>query len=197
MKTELFSKADLLDTLSMLAMGRGTPAQILARMQKVMLNSPEAMRSASLLAGGFRVGLTEAMLEAQTLPGRKYAACIICGQPVSRDKGQDHPSSPTLLLLLPSILWADEETTGTDKATRHRLGQVPGNIAVACKACNEWNTARPGQAHTADTLGDHAAMVLTSWEGITAMKRSDTESKDAAESRERREAARIARGYAD
>jgi hypothetical protein len=50
--------------------------------------------------------------------------------------------------------------------------------------------------HTADTLME-PDRVLTSWEGIGYGRKSDTESKDAAESRERREAARIRRGYTE
>jgi len=197
MKTEIITKSDLADTLAMLATGRGSHKARLARMQAIMMASPEAMRASTLPSGSRRVALTEAMLTAQTPKGAKFARCIICGEATNDGKGANHPAFPTLTLLLPSVLWDDDEVTGTDKATRHRLGYVPGNVAIACLACNQWNTARPGQTHTADTLGDFADRVLLSWEGIGYARKSDTETSDAAESRERRERARIARGYVD
>lgn len=197
---ELFSKSDLLATLAILATARGSVEGVLMGMQRVMLNSPEAMRECTLPAGSKRVALTEAMLRAQTPHGAKYARCIICGEPVSDSKGSNHPAFPTLMLLLPSTLWTNEDVAGWDKGTAHRLGYVPGNVAIACLACNQWNTVhvKSGDApmHTADTLMEPDA-VLTSWEGIGYARKSDTESSDAAESRERREAARIRRGYLD
>jgi hypothetical protein len=192
--------SELKDTLAMLAVGRGTHGARLARMQRTMTANEDAMRECTLPSGSKRVALTEAMTIAQTPKGKRYAQCIICGQAMSTEKGSTHPAFPTLLLLLPSVLWSDDETTGTDKATAHRLGYVAGNVALACLACNQWNNAHikagDPMTHTADTLAN-PEFVLLSWEGIGYSRKSDTESQDAAESRERREAARIARGYSD
>jgi hypothetical protein len=192
--------AELKDTLAILAVGRGTHAARLARMQRTMVAHPEAMRECTLPSGSKRVALTQAMTVQQTPKGKTRPVCIICAEPMGEDKGNNFPAFPTLLLLLPSILWSDEETAGTDKSTAHRLGYVPGNVALACLGCNQWNNAhiKAGEPmlHTADTLGE-PERVLLSWEGIGYALKSDTESAAAAESRERREAARIARGYPD
>jgi hypothetical protein len=112
-----------------------------------------------------------------------------------------HPAYPNLITLIPSALFADDETTGTDNATAHRLGYVPGNVALACTACAQWKTrkVRAGEAPVLDaaTLGEFADNVLLSWEGIGYARKSDTEDSDAADSRDRREAARIRLGYVD
>lgn len=191
----------LRDTLAMVAVSRGTHSKRLLRMHQIMLDNPLGMRGCGLPAGGKRVALTEAMTDAQTPEGKRYAQCILCGEPMSEDKGKNHPAYPTLMLLLPSVLWTDDDVAGTDKSTAHRLGYVAGNVALACLSCNQWNNGkiRAGEAmcHTADTLEDFADRVLLSWEGIGYARKSDTESEDAAESRERREAARIRRGYVD
>lgn len=201
MKTVPSTREELNDTLAMLAVGRGTHTARLARMHKTMLQAGDAMQACTLPSGAKRVALTEHMTDAQTPKGKRYAQCIICAEPMSTEKGRNHPSAPNLITLIPSILFSDDDVAGTDKATAHRLGYVAGNVALACLACCEWKTARikAGEAPILDAamLGDMAERVLLSWEGIGYSRKSDTESEDAAESRDRREAARIRRGYVD
>lgn len=200
MATELTTREELTDTLAILATARGTHTARLARMHRTMLASPDAMRECGLPSGAKRAALTEAMTDAQTPKGKRYAACIVCGEPMSPTVAQTHPAFPNLMILISSALFADDDTTGTDKATAHRLGFVPGNVALACTACVQWKMAsvRAGNVpiFDAETLGAFADRVLLSWEGIGYVRKSDEETSDAAESRERREAARIALGYA-
>jgi hypothetical protein len=166
-----------------------------------MLDAGDAMQECALPSGAKRVALTEHMSDAQTPEGKRYPQCIICSEPMSTEKGSNYPAYPTLMTLIPSILYSDDDVAGTDKATAHRLGYAPGNVALACLACSQWKTARIKRGDfpvfDAETLGDMADKVLLSWEGIGYSRKSDTESEDAAESRDRREAARIRRGYVD
>jgi hypothetical protein len=186
--------------LAALANGRGTVTARLARMHKHMINNGAEMLACSLPAGSKRVALTNAMMVAQTPIDGDKAECIICAQPMSLDYASTNPAYPMLTLLIPSILFdEDDEITGTDKATAHRVGYVAGNVALACQDCNAWKTAaiRRGDAlvFDASALGDMAERVMLTWDGITTARRSDTESDAAKRSRARRKAAREARGY--
>ena len=194
--THCEDRAELLAVLATMSVGRGSHEQRLIRMHRVMLHNGDAMAEATLPSGQKRAALTDAMMEAQTIAGRKRAACILCGHPVERDVPKGHPATPNLITLIPSVLMADDEIVGTDRATAHRLGFVPGNVAVACLTCTEWKTTevRAGRAPilSADVLGDMAALVLLSWDGIGNVTRSD-ENPEWDESRNRRNNARAGR----
>lgn len=178
-------KCDLLATLSMLTTGRGTASQRLARAQKTMIGAPEAMAQCGLPSGQKRAALTAAMEVAQTPAGKRYAVCVVCGEPCTTSTDRGRAAYAVLTVLLPSILWSDDEVAGTDKRTAHRLGYVPGNVALACSDCAAWRATNtiPLTAKWLDAVGFDASMILTSWEGIGYSRgKTDTD----AESRARR-----------
>ena len=186
------TKSDLLASLAMVTAGRGSASKRLARAQRIMCDAPDAMAQCGLPSGQKRAALTAAMEVAQTPKGKRYAVCVICGEPCTTSTDRNRAAYAVLVTLLPSILWSDDDVAGTDKATAHRLGYVPGNVALACSDCAAWK-ATHSYALTArwmDEVGFDASMILTSWEGIGYAKgRTDEDT----ESRTRRAAARSKR----
>lgn len=184
------SPSDLREALSAMAIGRGSDAEVLARMQRVMLQSREAMSLAARPNVAKRNALFDAMYALQTEDGRKYASCLVCGLAMSKGEGPT-ASHATLTVLIPSTLFRTDEAdeVAATLNTSAQSGWVPGNIALACKACNN---ARPaGDMLTADVITD-PSMVMRSWAGVGSTKRSVPE--DNAESIARRAKARKARG---
>lgn len=182
--------SDLREALAVMATGKGTSDVVLARMQKVMLASPEAMATASRPNALKRNALFDAMYALQTGEGRKYASCVVCGLAMSKGEGPKS-SHATLTVLIPSVLFRTDESAEVAATlnTSAQAGWVPGNVALACKACNN---ARPvGDCLMADSLVS-ADLVLVSWAGIGSVKRPMQDDDSA--SLARRAKARAERG---
>lgn len=167
---------DLREAIAMVATARGSAAARFTKVQAMVTDNADVARLAKLPAGQFRSALTRALEVVQTLEGKRYPSCILCRSAVSDEKGKTHPSAPALITLVASSLLADKDALeDASPGSAPRLGWLPGNIALACRACSIWKASADGRdvILSADIIP--ADLVLLSWVGIkqTKIPRSD------------------------
>jgi hypothetical protein len=146
-------------------------AQTLATLQAALIADPATLDvSRDSRSGSEWADLLQRMHAAD-------ARCNLCNLPTIRTAARV-PNAARLVTLVPCVLT-------DDNGGRDRLGYVPGNLALMCKACTDDSNAygiATGEpvVFTADSLQDGGARVWLAWPALGKRARHNGEHAEAA-----------------